>query len=228
MGNKKLKASYSRFNKRSSRENKAKSLQAAWQGRREQAMQQAMQPDPAPAIPIENLVIDENLVIENSENNVVIENSFTNNENNHSGRRSQTDILISDADRVIFNLPEKRIRKSVLFFDEYNVPIPVEDRGIPQDVPIPEDPVKDLSDLDQLILRMNENWINIAGNILINICHLIFRLAGSLTHKLIILYQSNYSFIQNLFIYLFMNITCIPCIIFSVSYSKAKLRGWKW
>ena len=70
--------------------------------------------------------------------------SVTNNcENNPSGR-SQMDILISDADKVTFNLPEKRIRKSVLFFDSYLVPIPVEDRGLPLNVPIPEDPVNEL------------------------------------------------------------------------------------
>ena len=65
---------------------------------------------------------------------------------------------------ITLNLPNRRIRKSVLCCDP-SVPIPVA-RGLPQnlpDIPIVDDSLDQISELDRIIMTMNETFINVGG-----------------------------------------------------------------
>ena len=82
------------------------------------------------------------------------------------GRRTtNTKTLLDEAESITLNLPNKRNRKSVLIFDP-SVPIPVA-RGLPQnfpDIPIVDDSLDQISELDRIIISMNKDtYVNVGG-----------------------------------------------------------------
>ena len=72
---------------------------------------------------------------------------------------------MDEAESITLNLPNKRNRKSVLIFDP-SVPIPVA-RGLPQnfpDIPIVDDSLDQISELDRIIISMNkDSYVNVGG-----------------------------------------------------------------
>ena len=80
------------------------------------------------------------------------------------GRKKTTEMLLEEAEKITSRLPNKRIRKGVLCCQP-SLPTPVAG-GISQsqsDIPIVDDPLTQISELDQIIMRMNETFINIGG-----------------------------------------------------------------
>ena len=104
----------------------------------------------------------------NSENSSISELVIDNGNRDHPplGRRTtNTKTLLDEAESITLNLPNKRIRKSVLNFDP-SVPIPVA-RGLPQnfpDIPIVDDSLDQISELDRIIISMNKDtYVNVGG-----------------------------------------------------------------
>ena len=80
------------------------------------------------------------------------------------GRKKTTEMLLEEAEKITSRLPNKRIRKGVLCCQP-SLPTPVAG-GISQsqsDIPIVDDPLTQISELDQIIIQMNETFINIGG-----------------------------------------------------------------
>ena len=80
------------------------------------------------------------------------------------GRKKTTEMLLEEAEKITTNLPNKRIRKGVLCCQP-SLPTPVAG-GISQsqsDIPIPEDSVKEISELDQTIMEMTKTFVNVGG-----------------------------------------------------------------
>ena len=154
MGNKQKRVGYSTHNKRRNRQLNINKLQHANNAR--------LQGNAAAQVP---------QIVNNKNNDSISVNSSVNTTSDNCngdhpplGRKKTTEMLLEEAEKITSRLPNKRIRKGVLCCQP-SLPTPVAG-GISQsqsDIPIVDDPLTQISELDQIIMRMNETFINIGG-----------------------------------------------------------------